>query len=846
MTTQTTYHLPRNVISLAAAIVSLLLLSAVVSAEETLAILPGDIHLTGTEALQILVAERLVAGEHVGQCQQQPTWTSSNEAVVKIVEGLAIPAGNGEATITLQVSDQSTTATVVVQGFHQPLQWEFGRHVIPILSKAGCNTGSCHGALAGKSGFKLSLNGYDFLGDFNSISQQARGRRIELGDPGRSLLLAKPTGALPHKGGLKLDPKSRDYQVLVGWIAAGAKPPAADEPELEHIEVQPAHVLLKPADTQQLVVRAFYSDGRVEDVTRLAKYTSTEATLTEVDDAGQVTVMGSGEGAIVVWFSSHIVLSHVTSPFFHDLPASVFAEAPTRNLIDTLVNEKLQQLNFKPSPRCGDETFLRRVYLDTIGVLPTPTETLAFLDDASADKRDRVIGSLLEREEFVDYWSYRWSDVLLVNGKLLRPAAVKSYYLWIRSHIEQETPWDELVRELVTSSGSNLENGASNFFAIHNSPEEMAENVSQAFLGLSINCAKCHNHPLEKWTNDQYYAMANLFARVRAKGWGGDRSGEGKRTVFVSSTGDLPQPLTGRPQRPTPLDGEALEFDDPRDRRTHLAAWLTSPDNPYFTRSIVNRVWQAYLGVGLVESVDDLRVSNPASNEKLLSALADFLVEQDYRLKPLMRLILQSETYQRSSQPIEGNREDRRFYSRYYPRRLMAEVMLDAISQVSDVPTTFDKISYDGANVEETKEYEAGTRSIQLYDSAVQSKFLAMFGRNERDIVCDCQRSNEPSMVQVLHINNGETINEKLRGENSRISQILASKTSEREIITNAYFRTFSRRPTADEQEQLLQVFSAAHEGESADTEETEAVRREIIEDLYWSLMSSREFLFQH
>jgi len=844
MTAQMTYPLK---ISLALALAGILLLGAANSgaAEAAIAILPSDIHLTGAKASQLLVAEQLTDSDYVGQCQE-PVWTSSDEAVVQVIDGRAVPTGNGQATITLQVGDQSTTTAVVVQGFDQPLVWEFGRHIIPILSKAGCNTGSCHGALAGKGGFKLSLNGYDFQGDYHSISQQARGRRIELGDPGRSLLLAKPTGALPHKGGLKLDPKSRDYHVLVKWISAGANPPADDEPDLERIEVQPAHALLKPADKQQLIVRAFYRDGRVEDVTQLAKYTSTEATVTEVDSTGQVTVTGSGEGAIVVWFSSRIVLSHVTSPFAHDIPESVFADAPVRNLIDTQVNEKLQQLNFKPSPRCNDETFLRRVYLDTIGVLPTPAETLAFLDNASADKRDQLIESLLEREEFVDYWTYRWSDVLLVNGKLLRPAAVKSYYHWIRTQVEQETPWDDLVRELITSSGSNLENGASNFFAIHTSPEDMAENVSQAFLGLSINCAKCHNHPLEKWTNDQYYAMANLFARVRAKGWGGGASGDGKRTLFVSSTGELPQPLTGRPQLPTPLDGEALDFDDGRDRRAHLAAWLTSPDNPYFTRSIVNRIWQAYLGVGLVEMVDDLRVSNPASNEQLLSALADYLVAQDYQLKPLMRLILQSETYQRSSQPIEGNREDRRFYSRYYPRRLMAEVMLDAISQVSDVPTTFDKISLDGANVEDTKEYEAGTRSLQLFDSSVQSKFLTMFGRNERDIVCDCQRSNVPSMVQVLHLNNGETINDKLRDEKSCVNQILASESSEQDIITDAYLRAFSRRPTADEQEQLLQVFAAVVPGEEATAEEVLAGRRELIEDLYWSLMSSREFLFQH
>ncbi|MCA9231444.1 MAG: DUF1553 domain-containing protein [Planctomycetales bacterium] len=723
---------------------------------------------------------------------------------------------------------------------------DFRRHVIPILSKAGCNSGACHGALAGKGGFKLSLNGYDAEGDYAAITQHARGRRIELGDPGRSLLLAKPTGALPHKGGLVLDPKSDGYQVLMSWLAAGAPPPAVDEPVLERLEVQPLHVLLQPEESQQLTVRAFYSDGQVEDVTRLAKFTSTEASVCKVDSNGQVTAMGHGEGAIVIWFSSQIVLSRITSPYEHKIAPEVFAEAPVKNFIDEHVNRKLQQLNLAPSARCNDETFLRRVYLDTIGVLPTSEESLAFFNDTAPEKRDRVIDALLERKEYVDYWAYRWSDVLLINGKLLRPPAVKAYYQWIRNHVEQNTPWDQVVREVVTSTGSNLDQGATNFFAVHTSPEEMAENVSQAFMGLSINCAKCHNHPLEKWTNDQYYAMANLFARVRAKGWEGARSGDGKRTLLVVGTGELVQPRTGRPQLPAPLDGEPLSLDDTSDRRAHLARWLTSPKNPYFTKSITNRVWHALLGVGLVEQVDDLRLSNPASNEELLQTLSDYLIEHQYDLKALVRLILQSETYQRSSQALATNAEDRRFYSRYYPRRLMAEVLLDAISQVSAVPTTFDKISYDGADVEDTKEYEVGTRATQLYDSAVQSKFLAMFGRNERDIVCECQRSDAPSMVQVLHINNGETINEKLRNENSRITEILNSSLSEDEIICDAYLRALSRAPTDDERQQLLQVLAAEAEPQAADSQTAAKLPREVLEDLYWSLMSSREFLFQH
>ena len=805
-------------------------------AEETIAILPGDIHLTGAQAKQTLLVERWDGELYRGEFPGETVWKSSDENVVRIEDGAAIPTGNGQATLTVQAGQQSASAQVVVQGLDQPSDWEFRRHVIPVLSKAGCNAGACHGALAGKGGFKLSLRGYDPASDYAAITQQARGRRIELGDPGRSLLLAKPTGALAHKGGLKLDPKSADYQVLISWLTAGAPPPADNDPRLERIEVQPAHTLLQPEQSQRLIVRAFYSDGRVEDVTRWAKYSSTEASVAKVDPQGRVTVLGHGQGAIVVWFSSRIVLSRILSPYEHNIPEEIYAASPTRNFIDELVNKKLRRLKLAPSPRCGDKIFLRRVFLDTIGTLPTAEETIAFLDDPDPGKRDRLIESLLERKEYVDYWTYRWSDVFLVNGKRMRPQAVKAYYQWIRDHVEQNTAWDQMVREVLTASGSNLENGSTNFYTLHQSPEEMSESVSQAFLGLSINCAKCHNHPLEKWTNDQYYAMANLFARVRAKGWGGTHRGDGQRTLFLASTGELVQPRTGKPQPPTPLDGEPLAFDDPRDRRAHLAVWLTAADNPYFTRSIVNRVWQAYLGVGLVEQVDDLRISNPSSNDELFDALTTFLIEQHYDLKALMRLILQSETYQRSSQPVEANVEDRRFYARYYPQRLMAEVLLDAISQVTEVPDTFDTIVYDGADKEKTEEYKKGTRAIQLRDSAVQSKFLNMFGRNEREIVCECQRSNEPSMVQVLHINNGETINQKLHDATSRVSQLLDSKASDEQIVNDAYLRAFARRPTDDELQKLRQVLAEA----------TDENRREVIEDLYWSLLSSREFLFQH
>ena len=363
----------------------------------------------------------------------------------------------------------------------------------------------------------------------------------------------------------------------------------------------------------------------------------------------------------------------------------------------------------------------------------------------------------------------------------------------------------------------------------------MAENVSQAFLGLSIGCAKCHNHPLEKWTNDQYYAFANLFARVRAKGWGGDpRGGDGVRTLYVEPAGDLIQPSTGKAQPPAPLDGEAIPKDDPNDRRVRLAEWLTSPENPYFARAVANRVWAAYLGQGLVEPVDDLRLSNPASNEPLLSALANYVVENKYDLKKLMREILRSETYQRSSRPLPENEEETRFFSRYYPRRLMAEVLHDAIAGITDVPSEFKNIAQPDGSQEETKFYPEGTRALQLYDSAVASYFLNTFGRNERAITCECERSNQPSMVQVLHLSNGDVLNERLQKEDSRVTYLVKSGISDAEMVETAFLWCLSRLPTEDERRSMTEVLAGAES------------KRAGVEDLFWALMTSREFLFQH
>ncbi len=697
--------------------------------------------------------------------------------------------------------------------------WSFRNHVQPVLAKAGCNAGACHGAAAGQNGFKLSLRGYDDEGDFNTLTRQTLGRRVNLNDPGRSLILLKATGAIPHKGGKRFEIDSKEYKILSEWIAAGAPGPKRDEPRISKIEIIPDHVTLTNGASESLSVRAWFTDNHSEDVTRWVKYTASNASVTQLDEQGNVKIIGNGEGAVTAWYLSRIAIATVTVPYTNSVSEEVFSKASRRNFIDELVLEKLKSLNLPPSPRANDSQFIRRAFLDTAGILPTAEETRNFVASDSPTKRDELIEQLLSRPEFVDYWTYKWSDLLLVSSRKLKPSAMWSYYNWIHNNVAANTHWDTLVRKLVTAQGSSIENGAANYYVLRDDPRDMAETTSQAFLGMSINCAKCHNHPMEKWTNDQYYQMANLFARVRIKNGASD----GDNIVYAATSGDLVQPLRGKPQVPAPLDGKSLELSDPSDRRIALADWLVSSENPYFSRAIVNRIWANFMGVGLVENVDDLRVTNPASNEKLLSAAAKYLADNTFDLKMLMRAILQSETYQRSSEALPGNAADERFYSHYYSRRLMAEVMLDALSTATGTPTVF-------------KGYPEGWRALQLPDSNVESYFLKSFGRAEREKTCVCERTSEPSVTQVLHMANGDTVNKKLERKDNRIGQLLAAKASPEKIIEAAYLAGLARYPTDMEKKKLVKALADAGDENL----------RPAVEDVFWAVLSTKEFLFNH
>jgi hypothetical protein len=794
-------------------------------------LLPEKIVLHGPHDRQRVVLAILDGGKIVGQYtaaakfQIQPAGIASIDG-----EGVVWPRQNGQATLTVQVQDGATLQVPISVGNMESSGPSFRHEVLPMLTRAGCNSGACHGALAGKGGLKLSLRGYDPEADYYVLTRQVLGRRLDLAQPHRSLLLLKPTMTVNHGGGLRIDPDSPEYRLLADWIASGAPGPKSEEAKLVRIEVLPPMVTLKPGDKFQLLVRATYSDGRQRDVTHWAKFSSAEEGVAIVNDDGLVQVRGYGEAGIAVWFSDLVAVSEVLVPFANRLPPDTFARAERRNFVDDLVLKKLEALRIPPSPLCSDAEFLRRVYLDTIGLLPTPEELQQFLADPSPDKRARWIDRLLDRPEFVDYWAYKWSDLLLISSRKLPQPAVWAFYQYVRQSVADNKPWDRFAREILTARGSNLSNGAANYFVMHRDIAELTEKTTVTFLGLSLTCARCHNHPIEKWTQDQYWALANLFSRVAQKN--GDRPGE--VIVYDLPSGDVPHLRRGIPMPPAPPDGPALDLSDPRNRREYFAAWLTSPDNPYFARALVNRVWRHFLGRGLVEPEDDLRLTNPPTNPELLDALTRDFVQHRFDVKHLIRTILNSATYQRSSQTIAENEADDRFYSHYLVRRLPAEVVLDIYSQVTEVPTVFSQIKVGTTGgVAGTDQFPPGTRALQLPDSLVVSGFLDSFGRPDRSQPCSCERMSDASMSQALHLNNGQTLNEKLRAKNGRIEKWVQEKVPLDEALRRLYRLALCREPTQKEQQQMLAALK-------------EAQPREALEDLFWAVLTSPEFLFNH
>jgi hypothetical protein len=810
--------------------VRLLLLCAVPLLAQKLAVLPPSVDLSGPEAKQQLIAEATLPDHqpyHQEDWSSAAEWSSSEPKIAKVDEhGVVRPVSDGETTITARAKGISASVRVRVKNAHAPFAWSFRNDVIPVMTKMGCNQGACHGALAGKNGFKLSLRGYDPDADYDTLTRSSVGRRVSLADPAASLIVAKPSFAIPHGGGKRFAKDSLEYRVIEEWIAAGAPPPAANDVRIRELEVFPAAAVLAPEAGQQIVVRAKYSDGHSDDVTRWVKFSSSNEGVASVDDAGHVKMNGSGEAAITLWYSSRVLYSRLSVPFANQIGADVYGKYPRRNFIDDLALAKWKNLHLAPSNIAGDAEFIRRAYLDAIGVLPTSEDVENFLADNHPDKRAKLIDSLLQRDEFVDYWSYKWSDLLLVSSRRLDSTAMWAFYKWIRESVKQNKPWDQFAKDIFLGSGSTRSNGALNYFVLHKDPIELSENASQAFLGQRITCARCHNHPLEKWTQTQYYQMANLFARVGVKN--GAMAGE--NIVFAKPSGDVLYPKLARPLPPAPLDAPGISLSSNEDRRAVFAAWLVSPENTMFARTIVNRVWANFMGRGLVDPMDDLRATNPASNEELLAALCKDFVEHGYDVQRLIRTIMNSSLYQLSSEANATNPSDNIYYSKHIIRRLNAEVILDAMSQVTGAPTAF-------------AGYPAGTRALQLPDTQVKSEFLASFGRPAR-VLCDAaERASDPTITQALHVINGDTLNKKLSSPDGTIALFLKLGLSDRRILEYMYLSAFSRYPSDAEQSALASALAGTRLEKGTEESRREA-HRQALEDMVWAMLTSKEFLF--
>ncbi len=802
-----------------------------------IAIFPSSISITGQRYSQRLLIEGTFSDGHQEELTSRAQIAISDAKVAATdKDGVVTPRGDGEATVTATIQGHRATAPLIVKDYSTASIWSFRNDVLPVMTKMGCNSGPCHGAAAGKNGFKLTLRGYDPSTDYYTLTHQALGRRTNPIEPARSLMLLKPTLSIPHGGGRRFDVGSPEYKVIAGWLSQGMPAPRESDPLVTSIQVLPRDTSLRPGAQQQLIVTAMFSDGHTADVTRWAKYDSGDEAVATVDNNGHVVMHGYGEAPVTVWYQSHVAFSRLRIPFPYKVQQAMFLKAPRNNFIDDHILNHLMSLHIPPSPTASDAEFMRRAYLDAAGILPTPSEVEKFLRDTSPEKRNRLIEALMKRPEFVDYWAYKWSDLLLVSSNRLSNDEMWSYYNWIHDSVQSNKPWNKFATEIVTATGRTLDNGAANYWVIHRDPLDTSENMAQAFLGINISCAHCHNHPLAKWTQKDYYGMANLFARVRLKtsSPSGFRPAVGPLfndvTVYSAPTGEFMDDRLMIPLPPKPLDATALSSEVPGDTRLYFAKWLTSAENPYFARNIVNRVWRNFMGRGLIEPVDDLRDTNPATNDELLNALVKEFIAHNFDVDYLIRTIMQSATYQASSKPLKDNIEDDKYGSHFVIRRLPAEVLLDAYSQVTQVAEKFDG-------------YPAGMRGMQLPDTAVKSYFLTAFGRPLRQQTRESERTSVPTITQALHIINGDTVNNKLRAPGNSIDMLIRLGFSDDQILDYLYMASFSRHPTDTERSMLLKDLDLAEREKMQGTDDQ---RRAALIDMSWALLTSKEFMFNH
>lgn len=779
-----------------------------------LALYPQEVKLQGQADFQGVVVVATREDGVTVDVSEQVQWSWDDEAIARIDDLKVLPTADGKSQLTATLGDLSSSASIQVENCQKAPTISFHLDVMPVMTRVGCNTGSCHGAARGKDGFRLSLFGFDPKGDYQRITREIGIRRINLAIPDQSLIYLKAIGGVPHSGGKRMEPDSEYAKTLLDWLEADAPMDATEPPVCTSVDLFPAQAVLEgDGSKQRMVAVAHYSDGTTRDVTSLAAFSSNNARTAEVNEAGVVTGGVRGEAYVMARFDTHTVGSQVLA-----LPEELNYSAPeiSGNYIDELIGQKLNQLRVLPSELCTDEEFLRRVTIDIVGLLPTQDEFEAFVQDENPDKRAKLIDRLLERKEFSEIWAMKWAQLLLVKSdNRVSYKAAFQYSSWLTNKIAGDTPIDEIVRELIASNGGCFEQPASNFYQVERDTKKTAENVAQVFMGIRTQCAQCHNHPFDRWTMDDYYGFASFFSQI------GRKTGEDYREVIIYNRGggEINHPVDKKPVPPTFLGGPQPDTKG-KDRRGVLAEWITSSDNPFFATSIGNRVWAHFMGVGIVEPVDDIRVSNPASNPALFDELGKRLVEYDFDLKQLVRDICNSDAYQRSTMTNDSNQHDQRNYAYSRVRRIPAEMLLDCISQVTGTKDKF-------------RGLPVGARAVQIADGRTSNYFLTTFGRSPRTTVCDCEASTDPSLSQALHMLNGGATQGKIQ-QGKLITTWLEQGKSTSEIIDLIYVKALSRYPEEKERAELIKIVAASQD------------QRVGLEDVFWSVLNSREFMFNH
>ncbi len=776
----------------------------------------GEPILRGQNARQQLVVTGKYASGQLHDLTGQVTYKVSDPNVLEVDNtGFVTPRADGQAEITATTADgKSASVTLTVERIASPLPVNFNNEIVPIFTKLGCNTGGCHGKSDGQNGFKLSLLGFYPDDDYEYLVKENRGRRIFPASPEYSLLLLKPANELPHGGGHRLDPGSYEWQLITSWISQGMPKGNEDDPIVERIEVFPKQRAMNRDSRQQLSVIAHYTDGSTQDVTRVATFESNDTEMADSSASGIVTTFDvPGEAAVMVRFQGQVTVFRASIP----LGLQVTNVPPSKTLVDDHVFGKLKALGIPPSPVCDDSTFLRRVFLDTTGRLPTGDQAREFLADNDPNKRARIVDYLVDSPGYGDFFANKWAMVLR-NQRVQNLGLSFKFHGWIRRALQQNMPYDEFVRNILVASGDVDSHPPSAWYTQVNTITEQLEDTAQLFLGLRIQCARCHHHPFEQWSQNDYYGFQAFFSRVARKP---GRKGEQNARVFHNpGTATAQNPRTQSNLKPTGLGSDPLDIAPHEDPREQLVDWMAAPDNPFFARALVNRYWKHFFGRGIVDPEDDMRVTNPPSNPELLDALANRFIESGFDLKDLVRTICNSNAYQLSSEPNEFNKSDKQNYSSFYPRRMNAEPLYDAVNQVAGVSVNFAGMP-------------AGTRAVQLPDSGFNDYFLLVFGKPQAQSACECERSAEANLAQSLHLLNSTDIQGKLSAGNGRVAGLARNEEmTEAQRVTELYLWAFAREPRPHEMQLILDFVAK------------KTNKQQAYEDVLWALFNTKEFLF--